>query len=241
MSGDVTKRDRLVIFARYPRAGKVKTRLEPALGRDLTVALYRAFLLDAVENWSRTDVYETAVAVADAEDAAEMRELLASELCESTASSVSVVAQRGESLGERMSNALADGFAEGYHRVCVIGSDHPTLQLALLLEAYSPDDTCDVVVGESEDGGYWMIGMDAVHTELFTGMPFSCDTVFAETLRRADALGLSVRCVERWYDVDEGRDLERLFVDADLLGTRTRRIIDALHGRRIDGAREEYA
>ncbi len=102
--------------------------------------------------------------------------------------------------------------AGGCPGVLLIGSDTPTLPAAVLHEAVDlvASGGPDVVLGPSEDGGYYLIGLRARRPELFVEMPWSTGTVLAETVRRAEALGLTVALLPTWFDVDTPPDLARL-------------------------------
>ena len=88
--------------------------------------------------------------------------------------------QQGENLGERMRQAFADRFEEGYKQVVIIGSDSPTLPVAYIMQALqSPKE---VVIGPSTDGGYYLIGMQGKVTDIFEGVPWGTDSVLSVTL-----------------------------------------------------------
>jgi glycosyltransferase A (GT-A) superfamily protein (DUF2064 family) len=103
-------------------------------------------------------------------------------------------------------------FRQGYTQVIVIDSDTPTLPTAYLeqalrlIAAYEND----VVLGPTEDGGYYLIGLRQSHRKLFERMPWSTSQVFLETSRRSEQAGLTVAYTESWYDVDTPEDLARL-------------------------------
>jgi uncharacterized protein len=206
--------DRLLIFARYPSPGRVKTRLVPPLDHAAATALYRAFLLDSIERWSVAGAYETVVCVADARDVDPMRRLIADELAP-IAPHIAVRAQEGDDLGTRLLRAFEEALVDGCDRVCAIGSDHPTLPVPMLQSAFDRTNGEDVVVGPTDDGGYWLIGMQRAHAELLEGMPYSTAELCDATRARAGALGLSLRELGRWYDVDGVADLERLWRDRE--------------------------
>jgi hypothetical protein len=99
-------------------------------------------------------------------------------------------------------------------------SDTPTLPTGLLERAVTlvASGEHDLVLGPSEDGGYYLIGLRRVHRDLFEDMPWSTSAVLEETLRRARGLGLSGACLAGWYDVDTGADLERLVAELEAGG-----------------------
>jgi uncharacterized protein len=123
-----------------------------------------------------------------------------------------LLAQRGEDLGARQARLISDVLSLGHQGALVIGTDSPTLPRECLDEAVSlvmaPD--VDLVLGPTDDGGYYLIGLRAPCPALFEGMPWSTSAVLPRTLDRAQRLGLRVACLPAWFDVDTKADLERL-------------------------------
>jgi uncharacterized protein len=198
----------LAIMAKAPRVGAVKTRLCPPLRAPEAAELARCFLLDTVERVRMVAGARPIVAYAPVE---------AQGLFEEAAPGFALIPQRGGDLGERQLSLIEDVLALGLHAALVVGTDSPTLPRECLDEAVSlvmaPD--VDVVLGPTEDGGYYLIGMRAPWTALFENMPWSTPTVLGRTLERAQRLGLRVACLPTWFDVDTGADLERLRAELD--------------------------
>ena len=117
----------------------------------------------------------------------------------------------------------------GYAGALAFSSDGPTLPVSYLRQAVTRLDDVDVVLGPSEDGGYYLIGLKEAHPGLFQGVEWSTEHVTAQTLARAEAEGLSVALLPRWYDVDTAHDLDRLRAELAVLpagtGTHTRRFV----------------
>jgi len=138
-------------------------------------------------------------------------------------------------LGERQLHLIEDVLGLGLQAVLVIGTDSPTLPRECLDEAVSlvmaPD--VDVVVGPTEDGGYYLIGMRAPCPALFASMPWSTPTVLGRTLERAQHLALRVACLPTWFDVDTGADLERLRVELEATPGGSPRHTREFLGRRV--------
>jgi len=193
----------LVIVSKAPRPGHAKTRLVPPLTPVEAADLARAFLLDTLAVGLSLG-WECVSVVHPAADGALLRAVVPSQarLC----------AQRGKGLGNALSTAFEQHFAEGFQRVVLIDSDSPTLPRRLLHEASEQLAGHDVSIGPSADGGYYLLGLRAPRPELFEGIVWSTPTVYAETLQRAR--GLRVQALPEWYDVDSAADLARL--DADL-------------------------
>ena len=194
----------LAAMAKVPIAGAVKTRLCPPLRLEEAAELARCFLLDRVEQLADVPGSDRLVAFTPPEDEAELRALVPP--------GVRIVPQRGADLGARMSGLLADLLGKGYGGAIVVGTDTPTLPTAYLGEAAAAlrRGAADVVLGPSEDGGYYLIGLGAPAPDLFVNVPWSTATVYEETLARARAAGRRVSILPSWLDVDRIADLARL-------------------------------
>jgi rSAM/selenodomain-associated transferase 1 len=193
----------LCIMAKAPVAGQVKTRLCPPLSACDAAELSRCFLLDKVAQVREVIRAEPVVAYAP-EGAAAVFEALAP--------GFTLLPQRGGDLTARLLSVFDRLFADGREAAIIIDSDTPTLPVGFLEHAVSlvTSGEHDLVLGPSEDGGYYLIGLRRLHPELFEGMPWSTPAVLEETLRRAGALGLRTARLRPWYDVDTGVDLARL-------------------------------
>jgi rSAM/selenodomain-associated transferase 1 len=185
------------VFARAPLPGKCKTRLAAAIGDAQAAGLYRALLEDTLANLSVIADARRVLLAAPEHDGVTLLGALAPAGWE-------VVPQASGDLTTRLTAA----FGLDEHVLC-LGSDAPLVPVDAVHIALA-DTEHDVVVGPSRDGGYWAIGMRGVFRELLADMPWSSDSVTAETLRRCDALGLAVRLLPESFDVDEAADLDVL-------------------------------
>ncbi|MBI4638097.1 MAG: TIGR04282 family arsenosugar biosynthesis glycosyltransferase [Candidatus Rokubacteria bacterium] len=193
----------VLIMAKAPHPGEVKTRLCPPLSPVEAAELYRCFLLDKIEQVRTLRQARAAVAYTPAEGRGLFEEL---------APGFALLPQRGDDLGARLAGSFEQLLADGFAAALAIDSDTPTLPTAFLQEAVDlvASGGTDVVLGPTEDGGYYLIGLRQAHRELFEGIPWSTAEVLPETIRRARASGLTVRCLPPWFDVDTPADLERL-------------------------------
>jgi rSAM/selenodomain-associated transferase 1 len=216
------RRSALVIFAKLPVPGQVKTRLVPALTEAQAARLYAAFLGDALAQYAALE--------------ADLRLYLSPPVPAVPPGLARAVAavrrQEGSDLGTRMQHACLETFAAGYRSLVLIGTDHPTLPTAFVAEAFAalaaPQAVC---IGPSEDGGYYLLGMNDFYPRLFDGMRYSHPEVLAETLERAAETGASVTILPAWYDVDTPAALDRLaedLQDPTVAAPRTRRALAAL-------------
>lgn len=194
-------------MAKAPIAGEVKTRLVPPLIPAEAAALNICFLRDMATN----------IAAVTAERAAEGLVVYTPSGAEAAFEGIvpegfELLAQRGDSLGARLCNATSDLLETGYTSVCLINSDSPTLPrstLDLAIEALASDGD-RVVIGASDDGGYYLIGLKHAHPNLFERIAWSTADVLAHTVERATEIGLEVEMLPRWYDVDDAETLSRL-------------------------------
>lgn len=193
----------IAIMAKMPQAGAVKTRLCPPLIPAEAADLYRCFLLDKITQVRTLKAVSPVIAYTP---------LSGKNFFEVLAPGFALIPQQGADLGARLANCFAHLFEAGYTGVLAIDSDTPTLPTDFLQQAIDLIATpqTDVVLGPSDDGGYYLIGLRQLHRELFKKMPWSTAQVLPETMRRAEAKGLKVVCLPPWFDVDTPAELERL-------------------------------
>ena len=204
----------LVIFAKAPIPGEVKTRLCPPLTPDEAATLHGSFVLDMLER--------TTLAVATLHlpfhrylACAPSSALVFFQIMEER-QGVKLIDQVGDDLGARMQHAFETMFEKGYHRVCIVGTDVPSLPLDHYKQALALLETNDLVLGPALDGGYYLIGLTRTAPELFTRIPWSTDRVLALTQERATALGLNTALLPPWRDVDTIEDLQALIESSAL-------------------------
>ncbi|MEM8484697.1 MAG: TIGR04282 family arsenosugar biosynthesis glycosyltransferase [Bacteroidota bacterium] len=214
----------LIVFAKVPQPGNVKTRLTALITPEEAAQLYAAFLKDAL------DVYlEMPIDVHLYFGPSEVT--LPDDL---RPDGTAVHTQKGDGLGPRMAAAFAECFVAGYKQCVIIGTDHPTLPQAFVQQAFDVLDKPGAIsIGPSEDGGYYLLGMNSFYPQLFDGMAYSHADVFSQTLDRAADTGASVHVLPSWYDVDEPETLQRLVRDlhvSDFPLVRTRKVLAQLEG-----------
>jgi len=194
-------------MAKAPSAGSVKTRLTPPLTYEEASMLSACFLRDTANNIQSLGAAQRAHGVIV------YTPVTASEAFNGLVpAGFQLLAQRGESLGDRLLNATKDLLARGYDSACLINSDSPTLPPAILasaIEALEPDGD-RLVLGPAEDGGYYLIGLKSAHPILFDRIFWSTSEVLAHTIERARHISLEVVMLPRWYDVDDAATLDRL-------------------------------
>ena len=193
-------------MTKAPRAGTVKTRLVPPLTFEEAAQLNVCLLQDSAATIQQT-CCEGAVGIGvytPVGSEAAYVDILPSEF--------QLLAQRGDRFGDRLAFAAEDLFRCGFCSVCLIDSDSPTVPVAVYAEAIAllSQPTDRVVLGPSDDGGYYLIGMKKYHPKLFEGIDWSTERVFEQTKRRADELALEVSVLPAAFDVDDAPTLRRL-------------------------------
>lgn len=198
--------DSLIVFAKAPVPGRVKTRLTPYLSEEQAADLYEAFLRDALALYDELPV-DVRLYVPRPGQIPE--DLLV------RPGSMRLFRQRGEGLGRRMRNAFEETLDDGYARAIITGTDHPTLPIEVFEKAFrSLKGECAICIGPSEDGGYYLFGMNAFFPEVFEGMTYSHSNVYEQTQERIASLGVRVRVLPEWFDVDTPGALRRLEKEA---------------------------
>ncbi len=218
--------DRLLVFARSPEAGRVKTRLSPPLPPDEAAAVYEACLRDVLALAAR-ERGRLAVWV-DGGPAAHAYFARAFPV-------VPAEPQSADDLGARIEDAFRRNFDEGAERVVIVGADAPTLPESCLHDAFDFLAEVPVVLGPALDGGYYLVGLRRsawpAAGALFRDIPWSTAEVLRRTGERADAAGLELRLLPAWYDIDRPEDLARARAHA-APGSHLARWLDGPEGER---------
>ena len=196
----------LVIMAKAPKPGEVKTRLAPSLSPAAVTAFYCCLLHDTLALAQSLRDVEVAVMCPDS-DVNQLAQLAGAQLANNDAS---VVAQKGEGLAAGLTSVFAH-FAEGHQRrIIAFNSDSPHLPRAVLEDAFETLAAHDIVVGPTHDGGYYLVGAKASHPTLFARDGMGTTSALERLLSRVQALDLSVGFADPFYDVDVPDDLTRL-------------------------------
>lgn len=213
----------LVIMAKAPRPGAVKTRLAASLSPNAVIDFYRCLLDDTL-------ALARSLKVGDVEVAIMCPDSDVNELAQLAASKARVVAQKGEGLAAGLTSVFAhfaadhqkpdhrkeDHHGEGHQkdahqrRVIAFNSDSPHLPRAVLEDAFETLAAHDVVVGPTHDGGYYLVGAKACHPTLFASDGMGTSSALERLLARAETLELSVGFAAPFYDIDVLDDLVRL-------------------------------
>jgi len=202
----------ILVFAKAPRPGLVKTRMTPPFSPSEAAELYACLLDDVLETTAQSAQslgLDAAVAVHPAE--------ACREIARRSPPIFRVIAQCGRDLAQRMGWAVSEAAAGGFSPVLLRGSDSPALSLAAIEEALASLDNADVVISPDLDGGYNLIGLRTPAPVLFDH-PMSTGAVVADTLASAARLGLRARVLPMGFDLDTAADL-RWLAEARRCGT----------------------
>lgn len=207
----------LIMFAKYPEKGKVKSRLSRYWDEDVVARLYFCFIEDLLARLSTGD-YLFRIAYHPGEKKSDFVSLFGD--------TFSYIPQIGEDLGERMHNVFCHCFSEGFRSVVIIGSDSPDLPFRIIRDAFQALDTHGAVIGPACDGGYYLIGFsrNALFPGVFDGIAWGTDDVFRKTVQLLEDAGIRLRVLPIWRDIDRPEDIFALIEDnqdADFTNSRT--------------------
>jgi uncharacterized protein len=193
--------DEVLIFAKYPEKGRCKTRLAKDVGEDAALKIYQALLKHTCSTVINSD-YKKILYI---DPACEASNAMHWAPCMDL-----YLPQAEGDLGARLSSAVQERFVAGANKLLLLGSDCPLLSKSSLVSAFSALESCDVVLGPTEDGGYYLLGLKKGHTSLFQDIPWSTDFVFEKTLNILKFHSLSYIALETFSDVDTLDDYRRL-------------------------------
>lgn len=185
----------LIILTRNPELGKVKTRLAKGLGNENALAIYKSLLAHTRDVVTKVDCtrrvgYSVKIRTNDYWDGTHFEKFQ----------------QEGEDLGIRMQNAFNDAFDQGHSKVLIIGSDLYDLRPKHITEAFDALDQKDVVIGPAQDGGYYLLGLKKMQSEIFYNKDWGTDTVYQKTIDNLKTQ--TVYTLETLNDIDYAEDLK---------------------------------
>ena len=191
----------IIIMAKVPRAGNVKTRLQPFFSSARCVSLSEAFLGDAI-NKAQSRANELIIAYSP--------RLERDYFAKFENNKFTLLAQKGENLGEKMFNAFQFAFANNSDAVVMIGTDSPTFPAEFIDSAFENLKNADAVLGETEDGGFYLIGLRTLRKEIFANVEWSSAKTFEQTTQNIENIELKLLHLPIWFDVDFPEDFIRL-------------------------------
>ncbi|MBU2491955.1 MAG: TIGR04282 family arsenosugar biosynthesis glycosyltransferase [Bacteroidetes bacterium] len=191
----------VIIFAKMPEPGKVKTRLASDLGNDLAIEFYKynaAYIFEELSQLNKLGI-DCYLFYGIDNNVSEIKKWVNKNFIYKP--------QTGGDLGNKMSDAFQTVFAHGKNKVIIIGTDIPDLSKDILLNAFNQLDNSDFVISPSHDGGYNFLGMKSFYPEVFQNIKWSSEEVFPKTIRQIKELGLSIKVEESLIDIDDKIDL----------------------------------
>lgn len=200
--------DRLVVFAKAPQSGRVKTRLAPLLGDDGAARVYECFVRDVVERVTKAAPGNTVLY----HDPVLPGSLL-------SGLGVELRPQQGADLGARLQHAFAEQRRAGASRVVVIGCDSPDLPGERYAQAFTALEEADLVIGPAVDGGYYLIGARGKPEATLEAIPWGTSAVLEATLAAARVNRIRTALLDVWYDIDRPDDLAFLRTHLEFLVT----------------------
>lgn len=214
----------LFVMAKQPEPGRTKTRLCPPFSPRQAAAFYEAMLLDTLTLASSLPGVQLAAALTPPSALDYFMRITPPETL--------LLPVEAADLGGCLLQTIENAFGRGFKKVLALNSDGPSLPRAYLLHALSLLDENDLVLGPSEDGGYYLIGLNQLYRQLFENIPWSTSSVLQHTLAQAMCLSLRTDLTSSWYDVDTLPDTTRLAAELAALPperlAHTRRFLEAL-------------
>lgn len=201
----------LIIFAKTPVKGKVKTRLQENLSQTNVLKLYKEFLLQTVYTAKKVKNCKKIIACYPDKNHPHLKTL-------AKKFGFHLIKQYGRDLGERMKNAITDFLHNGYKKVVIIGCDSPTLPKEYIDAAFKILDKKRLVIGPSCDGGYYLIGVRGAAPPIFNNIKWGTKDVLKETLKMIPKKMLPYfHLLPFWYDIDTNDDLQFLILHKRIL------------------------
>jgi rSAM/selenodomain-associated transferase 1 len=193
----------IIVFARLPVKGKVKTRLAKDLGIDFAASFYKVcaeHTFNEILKLEKTGI--TPFLFCSDESEIEDVKIWSN-------NKFRYYPQQGNDLGKRMLNAFNKVFDDGYQNIILVGSDIPGITADLMNDALTFLYSYKCVLGPSDDGGYYLIGLNSTQPNLFDGMEWSIDSVFNKTIERLEKEHQSYFVLEKLTDIDTKEDLNK--------------------------------
>ena len=191
----------IIVFAKEPQRGKVKTRLKNGLSSEKIVRLYKAFLKDTGELINKCKTANKIMAYHFDGHPRYLKRIAKGYIFHK---------QNGNCLGQRLHNAFVFAKSQGSTKTVIIGSDAPDLPPEYIETAFQELSCHDVVFGPSRDGGYYLVGLKMPVRNIFQGIKWSTSSVLKDSLRKAKKADKSVYLLKPWQDIDSCEDLENL-------------------------------
>jgi rSAM/selenodomain-associated transferase 1 len=195
----------IILMAKQPQAGKTKTRLCPPFSPEEAAELYEALLKDTLALAGGLEEVQMAVAISPPESLGYFEQI--------APPGTLLLQVQGANIGVCLEQSFVALLQRGYQKVLALNTDGPSLPREYLLQAIQMLDTHDLVLGPSDDGGYYVVGLKERLPAIFENITWSTGTVLSRTLEQAQKLRLRVALTPPWYDVDSPADVRRLLAE----------------------------
>ncbi|WKV10513.1 TIGR04282 family arsenosugar biosynthesis glycosyltransferase [Marivirga harenae] len=197
----MNKKRLLIIFVKNPELGKCKTRLAATIGDKKALNFYRNMLHRTKQVTEKVDgnkaIYYSSFLDFD-------------DLWSNEPPFYKALQKQNPDLGIKMKSAFEEAFQNGYESVCIIGSDCWALDDKVIEQAFKALESKDAVLGPSNDGGYYLLGMNQLHSEVFSDKEWSTETVAPSTIKDFKKLGLKYVLLQELTDIDNEEDLRTI-------------------------------
>jgi len=213
----------LIVFVKPPIPGEVKTKLIPSLSGSEAAELYKCFVADTLTNIHHVSHHPRIQVAYQPHSKASNLDWLGLK------NPPEIFRQEGRTLGERLVHAFGVSFGHGSQQVVIIGSDSPHLPVGYIEQAFHALDESDIVVGPSNDGGYYLIGLSRPCMRLFEEVIWTGDQVFERATQNALTFGYTLKILPSYYDIDTIEDLKTLHLDLQLEGEKAPQTRKYLH------------
>jgi len=199
--GKNTQKHAVIVFAKYPDDGNVKTRLAKTTGDKFATEFYKLCAQHTFRELNNLPektikIYLFFVEGIDNEKIKSWVDY-----------NFLFRPQSGKNLGEKMYNAFTEIFENGFERVVIIGTDLPDISSGIIMEAFAALENNDAVIGPSTDGGYYLLGIKSPKEELFSKIDWSTESVYQQTLDKLLNANMEVKTLTEFVDIDTEEDL----------------------------------
>lgn len=194
-----TKKNAVIVFLKFPQEGEVKTRLTKDKSKKFAAEFYKVCVEHTITQLQ--DIQESAeIFLFTESNLTEIKEWLGTEF--------NINEQKGEDLGVKMKNAFEEVFNKGFEHVIIIGTDIPGITSAIIKTAFRHLESTETVIGPAQDGGFYLLGMNQLHEELFKETEWSTDEVLPTLLVKIKSLGCQFVMLPELIDIDHETDIK---------------------------------
>lgn len=195
--------DAVIVFARLPQKGKVKTRLAKTLGEDFALGFYKICAEYVLNECRKISSSQTSIYIfhPDENDVILIKKWAGNDF--------RFLPQRGNDIGQKMLNAFKEVFNKGVKRAILIGTDIPAISSSIISEAFTLLNQNEVVIGPAEDGGYYLLGMKKIYEFMFEKIEWGSDKVLASTLDILVNNNIKREIVTELIDIDNEENLKK--------------------------------